>query len=345
MEQETQQTQGIYEFDNIHRQKPRRRMKGWMIWLLILVGIGILTAILWAAGLGDGKDESASKPLGPYIAELYVEGTISSSNVDTWGVPYGYQHQFTLDSIDELIDDPDNMGLILYVDTPGGGVYESDELYLKIKEYQEITNRPVLSYMASMAASGGYYISAPADSIFANRNCWTGSIGVTIGTLYDVSELLDRYGINTVTITSGKNKAMGSMVDPLTPEQQAIFQSLVDESYEQFVSIVAEGRGMDIAKVKTIADGRIYTAQQALKLGLIDRVCTYDEAITEFGKENGLEDVEIYDMYYTDDSFMGRLFSTVPRPQLPQSDTDAVLSLIRDDMAFPISYVCEALDK
>ncbi len=229
------------------------------------------------------------------------------------------------------------------MDSPGGGVYESDELYFKIKEYQDTTNRPVVSYMASMAASGGYYISAPADKIYANRNCWTGSIGVTIGTVYDISGLLDNYGIKTVTITSGRNKAMGSMVDPLTDEQRAIFQSLVDESYEQFVGIVAEGRNMDLAKVKTIADGRIYSAQQAYTLGLVDSVCSYDDAIADLQKTYQLEGCEIYDMYYTDDSFFGTLLSKAPLPELPQSDTEAVLSMVKDDVEFPVSYLCEAL--
>ena len=113
---------------------------------------------------------------------------------------------------------------------------------MKLKEYKEKTKRPVYAYMGSMAASGGYYISAPADMIFANRNCWTGSIGVTIGTLYDLSGFLERHGIKAVTIASGRNKSMGSIVDPLTDEQRRIFQSLVDEAYDQFVNIVAEER-------------------------------------------------------------------------------------------------------
>lgn len=110
--------------------------------------------------------------------------------------------------------------MILFVNSPGGGVYESDELYLKIKEYQEQTECPVYAVMGSMAASGGYYISAPADKIVANRNTWTGSIGVTIGTLYDISGLLEQYGVKTETITAGRNKAMGSSVEPMTEEQE-----------------------------------------------------------------------------------------------------------------------------
>lgn len=143
--------------------------------------------------------------------------------------------------------------------------------------------------MQSMAASGGYYISAPCDKIYANRNCWTGSIGVTLGTMYDVSELLDALGIKTKTITSGANKSMGSSASEMTREQEKIFQSIVDEAYEQFVGIVAEGRDMKVSKVKKLADGRIYTAKQALENGLIDEIGTFDEAAQDMKDKYKLE--------------------------------------------------------
>ena len=346
MEENAQPTQNIYQFEDPAGKQKRKGMKGWKIWLLIILGIALLTCILLVAGIGTGSDKVVtSTPISPYIGVLYVEGTIAASNVDSWGVASGYQHQFTLDSIDEMISDSNNKGLILFVNSPGGGVYESDELYYKIKEYQKQTKRPVYAYFASMAASGGYYISTPADKILANRNCWTGSIGVTIGTVYDISGLLKNYGIKTVTITSGRNKAMGSIVDPLTDEQRAIFQSLVDEAYEQFTGIVSEERGIDLATVKTIADGRIYSAKQAYNLKLIDGICTYDEAIADMQKTYKLEDCDIYDVTYQDDSLFGKLFSEIPRPTLPSSDTNAVLSLIKNDVRFPISYMCEELDK
>lgn len=129
-------------------------------------------------------DNSVSTDFGhDYIGTIYIEGTISEDADGT------YNHQYLLNAIDAMIADDENKGMILYVDTPGGSVFASDELYFKIKEYQEKTERPVYASMQSMAASGGYYISAPCDKIIANRNCWTGSIGVTLGTMYDISEL------------------------------------------------------------------------------------------------------------------------------------------------------------
>ena len=230
------------------------------------------------------SDSSVTTDFGhDYIGVVDIAGTISQDGSDT------YNHQYILNAIDAMIADEENKGMILYLDTPGGTVFASDELYFKIKEYQEKTTRPVYASMQSMAASGGYYISAPCDKIYANRNCWTGSIGVTLGTMYDVSELLDALGIKTKTITSGANKSMGSSASEMTREQEKIFQSIVDEAYEQFVGIVAEGRDMKVSKVKKLADGRIYTAKQALENGLIDEIGTFDEAAQDMKDKYKLE--------------------------------------------------------
>lgn len=218
-----------------------------------------------------------SLPSEEFVGVVKVEGTIqSSSGSDSiFSTPQGYNHKKTLSYIDSMIKSNSNKGIILYVNSPGGGVYESDELYLKLKEYKEKTGRPVWTYMSSRAFSGGYYISMASDKIYANRNCWTGSIGV-ITSLVNVKGLYDKLGIEEIDITSGPNKAMGSSGREMTDEQRAILQSLVDEAYDQFAGIVAEGRHMDIETVKPIADGRVYSANQALQLGLIDNVDTYD---------------------------------------------------------------------
>lgn len=212
-----------------------------------------------------------------FVGVVKVEGTIQSGATSTniFQNPQVYNHKQTLNYIDEMIKSKNNKGIILYVNSPGGGVYESDELYLKLKEYKEKKGCPVWTYMASQACSGGYYISMATDKIYANRNTWTGSIGVIVS-LTNVKELYDKLGIKEVDITSGPNKAMGAAGAEMTEEQRKILQSLVDEAYEQFAGVVAEGRKMDINKVKPIADGRVYSAKQALDLGLIDQVDTYE---------------------------------------------------------------------
>ena len=278
--------------------------------------------------LMEGEGTSVSDIDGEYVAVLHIEDEISQSS------SFWYDHYYLLDTIDDLIADDNNKGIVFYMDTPGGSVYATDEMYLAVKDYQEKTNRPVYTYMASMAASGGYYIAAPSDKIYINRNGVTGSIGVTMGNYIDVSELLAKYGVKVNTITSGRNKAMGSELVPMTDEQKAILQSIVDEAYEQFTAIVAEGRGMDIEKVKELADGRIYTALQAKANGLVDEVGTYDDLCDAFLADNGLDaSVQIVDFWPPQmselDSFLNRFMSTdfSPSGMLTADQIEELLSL------------------
>lgn len=342
---------GVRTYSVNEKQKVKRTpYKGVIIFAIIVLAIVVLAVScnnLAGNLLFNTMNASNNKvdlPVSPYIGTIYVEGTIGPGASDYFGIPIGYQHEWTLKQIDELIADVNNKGLILYVDSPGGGVYESDELYLKVKEYQETTKRPVYAYFGSMAASGGYYISASADKIVANRNCWTGSIGVTIGTLFDFSQLLENYGVKSKTITSGPNKAMGSNYDELTPEQLAIFQSLIDEAYDQFTGIVAEEREMDMETVKKIADGRIYTAKQALENGLVDKIASFDDAKADMVAEYGLENCKIVDLQYTDNSFFGSIFGKLNIKSLKQtSDLNVLMKIVEDNNSFPVSYMCEAL--
>lgn len=206
------------------------------------------------------------------IAKIKIEGVIEKENET-------YNQKWLLDTIKKLTESKTNSGIILYISSPGGSVYESDEVYCAIKKYREKTNRPVYAYFASLAASGGYYIGCSADKIIANRNSITGSIGVISGRFVDLSEPMKKYGIKSETIHAGRNKTMGSITEPVTEEQRAIMQSLADECYEQFTSIVAESRKLDIEKVKELADGRIYSAKQAKENGLVDEIATFDEAV------------------------------------------------------------------
>ena len=249
------------------------------------------------SGLMDtGVDVTTADATGEYVGIIHVEGTISEDSANS-----GYNHKYILRSIDDMIKDDNNKGIILYLDTPGGTVYASDEVYFAIKEYQEKTGRPVYASMQSMAASGGYYISAPCDKIFANRNCWTGSIGVTMGSYLDLTGLLDKLGIKVNTITSGRNKSMGSSYEEMTDEQKEIFQSLIDEAYDQFTGIVADGRKMNIKDVKELADGRVYTALQAKENGLIDEIGTYEECVEAMKKDYSLgADIELLDFISSD---------------------------------------------
>lgn len=218
------------------------------------------------------------------IAKIKIDGVIEREGET-------YNQKWLLETIEKLTKDKRNAAIILYIDSPGGSVYESDEAYLAIKKYKEESKRPVYAYFSSLAASGGYYIGCSADKIIANRNTLTGSIGVIAGRFIDLSEPMKKYGIKAETIHSGKNKTMGSLSEPVTEEQRQIMQTISDECYEQFTSIVAECRKLAIEKVKELADGRIYTASQAKKLGLVDEIASFDEAVNilkekEFGDKD-----------------------------------------------------------
>ncbi|QIB69005.1 signal peptide peptidase SppA [Aminipila butyrica] len=338
----------FYSMDGERNQQKKGHMKKGLIIFGIIVAVILVLAFIINWFSSDVSSSSGNVyPTDSYIARLNIEGTIASSGgTDYFGSPVGYQHQWTLDTIDELMDDENNKGLVLFVNSPGGGVYESDELYFKIREYQEHTGRPVYSAMGTMAASGGYYISAPCDKIIANRNCWTGSIGVTLGTMYDFSGLLERYGVKTNTITSGANKAMGSPVDPMTDEQRQILQSLVDDAYDQFVGLVAEGRQMDEQKVRALADGRIYTAKQALSLGLIDAIGTYDEAVADMQDTYDLRDCDVVELDDEEVSLLSSLFGNVELPAIgAKGDVASIVELMNEGNEFPISYMCNVLKK
>lgn len=224
-----------------------------------------------------------------FIAVLPIEGTIQASSTESsmYGTPVGYDHDMLMEYVNLLIKNDNNKGIILSLDTPGGTVYEADELYLKLMEYKEKTGRPIWAYMKSQCCSGGVYLASSADEQYANRICNTGSIGVIMST-YDLSELYEKLGVKEVNIVSAENKDMGSMGKPMTAEQKAIYQSIVDEYYNQFVDIVAKGRDMSVDEVKKLADGRIYTASQAVENGLIDGIKTEEEFETYVKEQSGV---------------------------------------------------------
>ncbi len=351
-----QQGGGWNRGSGYYRQQPKKKCSVIPVIVIILAVVLLFFTVfsftlrvlsgnmlkMYGAGTGTGQDDDINYSL-PYIGVLPVEGTIQS---DSGSALYEgtYHHEWTLKKIEQLKEDNNNRGLVIAVNTPGGGVYESDELYLAIKDYKETTGRPVYSYMESQATSGGYYISAPCDKIMANRNCWTGSIGVTIGTIYDFTGLMEKYGVKSVTITAGDNKAMGSSTEKLTREQKEILQSLVDEAYEQFVGIVAEGRGMKVEDVKELADGRLYTAKQAKENGLIDEVCTYDEAVDDMKTRFELGSCAVHEIKYKNsDPLLYRLLMQTAEIGKDKSVTefDGLKSLMDQNGKFKVTYLSE----
>ena len=266
---------------------------------------------------GLGKENAHPKLKNDYIAVLHIEGVISPSNKT-------YDQEWLLRTIDNLKDDKKNCGILLFIDSPGGTVYEADEAYLKLLEYKKETERPVYAYFASLAASGGYYIGCAADTIFANRNTLTGSIGVICGSSVDATGMLEKIGIKSTTFTAGRNKNMLNYNSPLTEEQRNIMQSIADDAYEQFTGIVAESRGKDIAYVKTLADGRIYTAAQAKENGLVDDICSLEDAKEKISKEQDFDgSFEDFKFEY-EETFFQSLMNTISFISHPKAFLDDV---------------------
>jgi protease IV len=167
---------------------------------------------------------------------------------------------------------------VLEVNSPGGGVTASDQMHQSILDFKERTGKPVVVSMGDVAASGGYYISTAADRIVANETTLTGSLGAFIP-LLNFSEAADKYGVTQKYIKSGKFKAMGNSWHELTPEEREIFQSIVDGYYDEFVEVIVEGRELSEERVREIADGRVYSGQQAKELDLVDSFGDLDEAV------------------------------------------------------------------
>ncbi|MFZ2052889.1 MAG: signal peptide peptidase SppA [Candidatus Aminicenantales bacterium] len=171
-------------------------------------------------------------------------------------------------------------GVILRLDTPGGDVTSSDILYREIQKFKKNTDLPVVALMMGVAASGGYYVASACDTIIAHPSTITGSIGV-ISLYPDMEGLLSKVGVNMQVIKSGDLKDAGSPFRNLTEKEQRVFQEIIDELYERFLKVVYESRkeALPLEEIRNLADGRVYTAAQALRHKLIDEVGYFDDAL------------------------------------------------------------------
>ncbi|MCA1065953.1 signal peptide peptidase SppA [Rossellomorea aquimaris] len=257
------------------------------------------------------------------IAVLEVEGVIQ----DTGGATSlfespGYNHELFMDKLDAVQKDKSVKGIILKVNSPGGGVVESAEIHSKLVEIIEKTKKPVYVSMGGTAASGGYYISAPATKIFASKETLTGSLGVIMQSI-NYSELAEKYGVDFVTIKSGPYKDIMSPTREMTEEERKILQSMIDNSYEGFVDVIAKGRDMSEAEVRKIADGRVYDGIQAKEVNLIDEFGYVEDTIEAMKKEYKLKDAQVFE--YTAGDPFSELFSMGAKKMIGQDMEAAAL--------------------
>ncbi len=255
--------------------------------ITIIIACVLILAVGFAGLSSSGFFGGKEAYVGSYISVIWISGTIGETSYDIFGNETSLSTFTICDYLDEIAADRHNKGLFIEIDSPGGAVYDSDKIYQAIMEYKELTGRPVAAACLSMMCSGAYYIASAADEIYAERTADVGSIGVYIQ-MMDVSELAGKLGVKVDYIRSSENKAMGNMYNAMTEEQRDIYQSVVDEHYERFLDIVQLSRGYDRDTLRKIADGRSYTATQALENGLIDGIKEYDDALVDFEDKLGV---------------------------------------------------------
>ena len=258
-----------------------------------LIGAGIviisLLALFTVFMLNFGQASHRASSRGPQnaIGVVYVSGTITSggSGSDLFGGLTAGSNT-VMAQIRKAKDDPEVKAVVVRINSPGGSAAASQEIAEEIKKLRE-AGKIVVTSMGDTAASGGYWIAANTDRIVANPGTLTGSIGV-ITQLQNLEELYDKIGISYETFTSGPHKDMGSSARSLTDEEREIFQAMVDDIFQQFVSVVAEGRGMTREEVLQLADGRIFTGRQAQEVGLVDDLGNFHDAIDIAAQMAGL---------------------------------------------------------
>ncbi len=233
--------------------------KGILIFLVVILACVILVAGL--SFLVSKKDHFGSNK----IAVIRVEGIITDARE--------VLEQFNEYELNQTVK-----AIVLRVDSPGGGVGPSQEIYERIVDIQKKGSPKVIVSMGSVAASGGYYISCAADKVVANPGSLTGSI-VVIMEFANVQELFKKIGRDTVVIKTGEFKDLGNPTRTMTPAEKQLLQGVIDDVYQQFVDAISRGRKLNTEKVRAIADGRIFSGKQAKELGLVDELGGLERAL------------------------------------------------------------------
>jgi len=247
----------------VKRRKPLRLL----LWVL-LAGLLLVVLVNTLFPDWDLSDEDR-------IALVRVEGVILDA-------------QQTVGELKRFADNPSVKAIVLRIDSPGGGVVPSQEIYDAVKRVRNKNNKMVVASMGTVAASGGYYIAAATDRIIANPGTLTGSIGV-IMELANLEGLLKKIGVESLVVKSGQYKDIGSPLRKMSEEDRRILQSVMDDVHRQFIQAVAEGRSLEVAEVQPLADGRIFTGRQAREMKLVDELGDLEDAIRLAADLAGIE--------------------------------------------------------
>ena len=230
----------------------------------------MVVSSVFGSFFSDGILESDNQ-----IAIVEIQGMITGSRV-------------TVRQLRDFQHNPKVKGIILRINSPGGGVGPSQEIYNAVTRIREEGRKKIFASLGSVAASGGYYIASAADTIFANPGTLTGSIGVIMA-FSNIQDLIEKIGIRPEVIKSGAFKDVGSPVRPISSEERKLLQNLVDDVHQQFVEDVAKGRNLPIQDVQRLADGRVYTGRQAFELKMVDHLGGLQDAIDLLATQAGIE--------------------------------------------------------
>jgi len=231
----------------------------------VLALIGLLVAVVIGVSLLTSLSLDSAWPGGEKVAVVRIEGVIVDSRE-------------AIEELRKFRKNPTVRAIVLRIDSPGGGVVPSQEIYAEILKARTEDKVKIITSMGNLAASGGYYIAAATDKIVANPGTLTGSIGV-IMELANVQGLLEKVGVQSVVIKSGKHKDLASPFRTMSPEERALLQDVLDDVHDQFIQAVAAGRAMKVEQVRDLADGRIFSGRQARAVKLVDELGDLQDAI------------------------------------------------------------------
>ncbi len=251
----------------------------------VVLGIVALTLVFAAVSLPGGKPPGNNRGKGE-VGIVYIEGVIANGGTGGSSLGDSAASEDIAAILREAARDPLLKAVVIRLNSPGGTAAAAQEISAEVERLKK-SGKKVVASMGDTAASGAYWIAAGTDRIVANPGTTTGSIGV-IMERYDLQGLYEKIGVGTETFKSGPHKDMGSAGRPSTAEERAIFQSMIDDIYSQFVEFVAQGRHRDLEEIKTLADGRVYTGRQAMELGLVDQLGDLHDAVLLAGSMAGI---------------------------------------------------------
>ena len=293
----------------------KKKGSGWKVFWGIVLVLSILAngfMLLAMVGMGAVIAGSGASSDNGIVEKILVEGprTNKIAVINIEGIINGEMSEWVKKQIKTAENDKNVKALIVRIDSPGGGVAASDQIHHYITRFKDHTKKPVLAFMQSIAASGGYYSAVACDEIMAEHTVITGSIGVIMNHLVIKDLLEEKLGINPVTIKSGKRKDWPSMFNETTDEEkQYLMDRVITPAYDRFVKLVAEGRKdvLTEEQIRELADGSIYTAQQAVDNKLVDEIGYFDDAVNKAQKMANISDARVvtYEQLFSFWSMMG----------------------------------------